>query len=829
MAKQNKVVNVLSKTALAGMVASAMLTSQAFAAVDAYTVKVGDDVFKYDKAELVASFLDNSEGLDAPLYEDFTAKVSQGKGVYAFHDDKNGYVDFASVSNAFLNAEEGTFNLNAFTESKEAEVVTVPTVKKVTVVDGQIKEETEGEVVETGDLKVESVSAINSTALEVKGTALSKLKAEDIKVEGNTVKSVSASEDGKTATIALEDALIVGETTKVTALEKEYNVTYTVAATGVAIAEGQTYDDDTQDQFVKILVDGKAVTAQELINAGYNVTFDAYTTKAATTPATIFDGGVASSTTGELDAPITLGGSISLDRYVRVTVSNGSDVMTSSITKITIKNTNISADTITEAVLSNITTGADQTSSILVTNETANFSEITVKSANTTEVITAGNFTVKSSDESVVSVNSGTLTAEGPGTATLTITYGGTTYTKTITVKNEARKATSVKVNKTAVTVTENGTAVVKVQLLDQYGDPMDFTANSDLNVVSSDNAIATADGLLGNGTGSLVDPTGAKLEADLTIDGVDTGSAIFTFRNGAGAKIGTTSVKATVTDNTAVSQYTLAVDNDITSGDVTTLDGVITGLGFASITKNDVSTDATIDNGSDAYVKINIKGLNSAGQEILSTPVATTNYTVTAVNPSNVNVLDTTFGTNGVLAQNGYILVKAGTDAGTATITVTDASNANVTKTFKVTTTNVGYTVTGVNFKNVAAPTYATTLDVKDFLSYTNSANDLIITGLTLSKPVSQAIRLDSGDGTTLYIDKDGNGTNNPGDIEVGSIVISTTGTFANIATDAASGLSVLTGDDGTVIFKVLNTGSDKVVSADDQVVATKAVKVDF
>ncbi len=67
MAKQNKVVNVLSKASLAGMVASAMLTSQAFAAVDAYTVKVGDDVFKYDKAELVASFLDNSEGLDAPL------------------------------------------------------------------------------------------------------------------------------------------------------------------------------------------------------------------------------------------------------------------------------------------------------------------------------------------------------------------------------------------------------------------------------------------------------------------------------------------------------------------------------------------------------------------------------------------------------------------------------------------------------------------------------------------------------------------------------------------------------------------------------------------
>lgn len=592
----------------------------------------------------------------------------------------------------------------------------------------------------------------------------------------------------------------------------------------MAIAEGQTYDDDTQDQFIKILVDGKAVTAQELINAGYNVTFDAYTTKAATTPATIFDGTVASSTTGELDAPIALEGSISLDRYVRVTVSNGSDVMTSAITKITIKNTNISADTITSAVLTNATTGTEQTSLTLVTGENADFTEIDVKSANTTEVINSGSFTVKSSDESVVSVDSSKyqLTAQGPGTATLTITYGGSTYTKTITVKNEARKATSVKVDKTSVPVVQAGTATVKVQLLDQYGDPMNFVPVTDLNVVSSDNAIATA---------TLALPGGTKHEAVLTINGVDTGSAIFTFRNGADTKIGTTSVRATVTDNTAISQYTLAVDSDITSSDVTTLNGVVAG-----ITKNDVSTDATIDNGSDAYVKINIKGLNSAGQEIVSSPSATSDYKVTAVNMSDVDVLDQNLvGTNfnGILEQDGYILVKAGTDAGTATITVTDRNNANITKTFKVTVTNVGYTVTGVNFKNVAAPTYATTLDVKDFLSYTNSANDLIITGLTLSKPVSQAIRLDT-DGSTLYIDKDGSGTNTAGDTVVGTLVISTTGTFknnddnANI-TDTETGLGVLTGDDGTVIFKVLNTGSDKVVSDDDQVVATKAVKVDF
>ncbi|MCY6355127.1 Ig-like domain-containing protein [Clostridium sp. ZS2-4] len=166
MAKQKKVVNVLSTAALAGLVTSAMLSSQAFAKVDAYTVKVGDAVYKYDKADLVASFLDNSEGIDAPLYQDFTSKVSEGKGVYAFHDDKSGYVSFGSVADAFAAAEGTDFDMNAFTESDKAEVVTVSSVKKAVVVDGKVNYNDEGES-STGELKVESVSAINAAQIKV--------------------------------------------------------------------------------------------------------------------------------------------------------------------------------------------------------------------------------------------------------------------------------------------------------------------------------------------------------------------------------------------------------------------------------------------------------------------------------------------------------------------------------------------------------------------------------------------------------------------------------------------------------------------------------------
>ena len=54
---------------------------------------------------------------------------------------------------------------------------------------------------------VESVSAINATTLTLTGTGLNKLKAADITVAENTVSSVTAAADGKTATVVLEHVL----------------------------------------------------------------------------------------------------------------------------------------------------------------------------------------------------------------------------------------------------------------------------------------------------------------------------------------------------------------------------------------------------------------------------------------------------------------------------------------------------------------------------------------------------------------------------------------------------------------------------------------------
>ncbi|WMJ80780.1 Ig-like domain-containing protein [Clostridium sp. MB40-C1] len=178
MTKQKKVVSVLSTSAISGLVASALMTSQAFAAVDAYTVKVGGDVYQYSKTELMESYLDSTEGTKAPLFEDFQAKLTEAKSVYAYHDDKTGYVTAQSVFDKYLENEKG-FNLDQFTESKEAKVVEVPTVKKAVVKDGEIKYEDESNKPEDGEVKVTSISAINLK--QVKIEFANKITDSDIK------------------------------------------------------------------------------------------------------------------------------------------------------------------------------------------------------------------------------------------------------------------------------------------------------------------------------------------------------------------------------------------------------------------------------------------------------------------------------------------------------------------------------------------------------------------------------------------------------------------------------------------------------------------------
>ncbi|OOB76756.1 hypothetical protein AXF41_00050 [Clostridium haemolyticum] len=218
----NKTLKVFSSTAVAGMIAAAMMSSQAFAAVDAYSVKVGDQIYKYDRVQLEKSFLDSKAGDKAALYEDFTKKLGEAKGFYAFNDTKNGYVDYNSIEAKFLEAKNAgqKFDVNAFTESKDAKIVEVKAVKKAVVnKDGNVEYVVEGED-EKGDLKVSSIEALSLKQIKINFNKSVKDsdKKDDIEDEdnytiynsdnkeiNNCVDKVELDESGKFAVLTFKD------------------------------------------------------------------------------------------------------------------------------------------------------------------------------------------------------------------------------------------------------------------------------------------------------------------------------------------------------------------------------------------------------------------------------------------------------------------------------------------------------------------------------------------------------------------------------------------------------------------------------------------------
>lgn len=249
----NKTLKVFSSTAVAGMIAAAMMSSQAFAAVDAYSVKVGDAVYKYDKVELEKAFLDSKAGDKSALYEDFTKKLAEAKGFYGFNDNKNGLVDYSSIEAKFLEAKGAgqKFDVNAFTESKDAKIVEAKVVKKAVVKDGKVEyvdEVTPDD--EKAELKVTSVEALNLKQVKINfnKAVTSSDKKEDIEQEDNykifndedkevtdVIDKVELDESGKFAIINFKNSKIgrsVDKTDKGIKNQEEYRIEFDPNITG---------------------------------------------------------------------------------------------------------------------------------------------------------------------------------------------------------------------------------------------------------------------------------------------------------------------------------------------------------------------------------------------------------------------------------------------------------------------------------------------------------------------------------------------------------------------------------------------------------------------
>lgn len=681
--------------------------------------------------------------------------------------------------------------------------------------------------------KVESVSAVNSKTLELKGTNLSKLTAADITVANNTVTGVTFSTDRTTATVTVKDELAVNNVTKVTVKDASFDVTYKIEAKQISVVNA-TYDDDTAKQFVKILVDGKAVTAQELLSAGYNVTFSAYAKQSGGTALnSVF--AAASTSTGQLDsdldtalatelAGVTLpAGTTTLpiagvDVYVQVKVTKGSEVIESELSPIKIKNTDLAADGITATTLTNA--GADKDASIttdnfvqssrtLTTGDLANYTSIKVK-AGSDETKVTSNYTVASSNAAVVSVTkAGQLKAEGPGTATITISYGGATRTETVTVVNGKREASKVTVAGALQTVAKGATGTAYVTVVDQFGDPFAGT----LTVVNSDKTVATTVDTL---------PVTTAGDAALPFTALKAGSTSVTFKDAAGAAISSNQVKVTVTDNADLKKYKLTANDGVIAD--TDADALVSGSKAVEF-----STDTTLDMEADKYLNINLTGVNSDGNPLADAAqkIASGDYDVEVAQSRNGVLADINNDTKFVKDNGGSLTIKAGDLTGTATITVKNKANNTIVGSITVTVTKVGYNVTSATFKDVQSPTFGKTITYKDVLNYkeAGTGKDPVITGLGLTKNAAQPIRLALTDQAPLvkgdlYIDLDADGVFNNKDVKVGSLELTKTDGIAD-APDVIDGIDVVSGDNGTILFKVVDKSGN--------VVGTKAITVKF
>ncbi|MEL1133806.1 cell wall-binding repeat-containing protein [Desulfitobacterium sp. THU1] len=567
-----------------------------------------------------------------------------------------------------------------------------------------------------------------------------------------------------------------------------------------AAVEEKNYDNDTKNQYVAFTVNGKKVTVEAINAQGWDLEFTAGTTKSSPTGSAIF----ADATTGLLEDSIALD-----DYYVQLTLTKGSDVVISDVAKITVKNLNLAATGISDYTLTNASLGsatAQMKSTKLVVGETATFEEITVTAGTAKEDITytGSEFSIKTSDAGVISKLNNTITAQTPGTATITIAYGNTTKAVTFTVVNDSREAKSIQVKQASdgavVTSLKTSTDVDLVAtVLDQYGDPDKgsvLTAD-----VSNEVVLDAATETLASGafTVTLATPKAS-------------GNSTVTFFAD-GIKIGTFVV--TVSTDTAINKKTFEMYKVDTTQKLATMNAALA----ATLEKSNFSTDTTIDIADDQYLVYQVANFN-AGNIFLGNDTLSFTF-ATDVIESKSGVLDSTDTAIVTDADgNDRLVIKAGTETGTATVKVKD--NSGKLYTVKVTVINQGYTIKSVSLKTPATSNYGKTYDYKSVLNYTaaGTGSHPIVTGITLNKAAAQELRFDTTN-AEFYIDKDSDGTNNDSAV-VGTLVITGVGTIGGVSNPGdASSFTTQTGDNGTIVFKILDN--------DGKIVASKSVGVDI
>lgn len=670
---------------------------------------------------------------------------------------------------------------------------------------------------------IAGMTATGQKAITVTGTQLDNLKIADLAVAGNTVTSITPSADGTSAVVALGTDLAPETNTIVTAtidgVAKDYTVNYTIAGKTVSIV-AKSYDDDTLNQALTVLVDGVETTPAYLTLAGYTVAFNAWDENDASANAMIL-GAVGGNATGVLSnavpaTPMTIG-----NYTVQVTISKGSTIVTSEKAGIKILDLNNNTSAITAYEITNGTT-AIMKSSTLVLGETADITSVTVGVGSAAAELSGYvGYTVSTSNSAIVAVNTttGTMTATGIGTANVTITAGQVTKVIPITVTGTPRAATKVTPAASSITYIIGGSAVntMNVTLTDQYGDPMPgITITGAPATATTPQVVVPAAVTALTATPGATDAKGvsAVALAAATTKG-QTGAVIF--KNNKGATIGSFSV--TTTDNTSTTTAKLEYDPASTNK----TNNINTDL----ISQSTITFKVGLYNSSGAF-NLNLNDLFNYRVMFNNNIISITDNQAGTTDTSG----DCTFVTSPAAPGAAATFTVNAVAAGTTTMQVFNDAG-NVIDTRVITVSAAAPYITAVSFKVNPTIDYGTTLTYKDVLTYTDSINDDIIKGVTLSNASAYDIRIDEtgvapslvGD---LYLDKNNDGVYTPAtDTVIGRVAATvsadaTGGLVAGTVTDGVVGSTFVAPAKGTVTFSVQD-----LVSASTPVVGTSGIVV--
>lgn len=438
------------------------------------------------------------------------------------------------------------------------------------------------------------------------------------------------------------------------------------------------------------------------------------------------------------------------------------------------------------------------------------------------------------------------LKAQSPGEAVITIKAKNTEKKITMKVTNEKRKLSKMVPEKTVYNISGdlNVAIIGKIKVFDQFGDPIGIEGKTDhYPKIPNIDGKPVVTGSIGVETDKInINGKQRNLFGYITISsknnpgGIGDGLVQFDidpalFRNMADLMGESTRIYFINNEkdpNTGVRdrQVLSLADVSITKNNVTTnykLKGFLEN-GMASDFKMDLAKEETktITVGLEEYssdgVALNRPYMDCAKET--STTESKYKYEIESLNRDIVDIE----------GKSGLITIKTVGNTGKTSLVVRNKETKKVVLTQEVVVTDSKIELQSVTFNSLPTVIYKNNkIKLKDIMDITETSNDYIVNGITLTKNTDAKVRIAKSEDTDikrneLYLDVDSSGKFSKGDIKLGSIeagVISTDNDLLKIKEPVPylGDEIIVTPSEkttGTVIIKVLKENKSIILGAE-------------